>query len=309
MDNFQESKPPSLTVSISAEKDREEIPSVQSSTNLQVAVLMACHNRKTLTLHCLDSLRKQELPEGVSLRVVLVDDGSTDGTKAAIKEKFPEVEVIDGDGSLYWSRGMLKAWENSIPCDFYLWLNDDVQLYPNAIASLFETHKQMGQENAIVTGSISVENSTGTHYGGRLFHKLTFTFQPMEAPSKPVGCHTMTGNFVLVSESCRKSIGLLDPFYVHGFADYDYGLRASKKGISIWLAPGVHGVCEDNSFQGSYRDTSLPLKERWRLLMGPKGLPPRMLWKFVRDHASHSKIIFWLAPCVKSLMGIRGRTI
>ena len=70
----------------------------------------------------MESLFSQNFLNNVTLKVFLVDDGSTDGTSQAIKEKFPQVNIINGN--LYWSRGMHIAWEKAIiddlNYDFYL---------------------------------------------------------------------------------------------------------------------------------------------------------------------------------------------
>ena len=70
-----------------------------------IAVLITCHNRKDTTLSCLGrlfSIRKD-------IDVYCVDDNSTDGTADAIRENFPQVNLIRGDGNLFWCRGMRKA--------------------------------------------------------------------------------------------------------------------------------------------------------------------------------------------------------
>ena len=73
---------------------------------MKVIALATCHNRREKTLRALASLREQVLPDGTALQVCLVDDGSTDGTGAAVAEQFPEVKLLQGDGQLFWAGGM-----------------------------------------------------------------------------------------------------------------------------------------------------------------------------------------------------------
>ena len=42
---------------------------------------------------------------------VIVDDGRKDGTVDGIRDRFPEVEIIAGSGSLFWARGMRYGWD------------------------------------------------------------------------------------------------------------------------------------------------------------------------------------------------------
>ncbi len=75
----------------------------------------------------------------------LVDDGSGDGTTPAVHAEFPEVRVIAGTGHLYWSGGMRVAQQAAVLSDpdYLLWLNDDVELEPEALATLLATHHSM----------------------------------------------------------------------------------------------------------------------------------------------------------------------
>ena len=62
-----------------------------------IAILIACHNRRQTTLACLDKLygiRKD-------IDVYCVDDNSIDGTADAIREEFPQVNLIHGDGNFF----------------------------------------------------------------------------------------------------------------------------------------------------------------------------------------------------------------
>ncbi len=107
----------------------------------RLGALLACHNRRTSTLACLAALFAQKGTDDVDLQVILLDDGSTDGTAEAVRGRFPAVEVLHGDGELFWGGGMRRAFAVGLArsLDAYLWLNDDTLLDPGALASLLET--------------------------------------------------------------------------------------------------------------------------------------------------------------------------
>src|SRR5689334_6154649 len=105
----------------------------------RISVLMTTHNRREQTLGCLDSLFGQGgIGEDFVLQVALVDADSTDGTREAVAAKFPSVRVERAQDSVYWGHGMRIAANllSQIPCDYHLWLNDDVLLDPAAIRLL-----------------------------------------------------------------------------------------------------------------------------------------------------------------------------
>ena len=100
---------------------------------------MTVFNRKEQTLKCLDLIQSQDLPRNCQLTIYLTNDGCTDGTPAAVRERFPSIKIIDGDGTLFWNRGMYTAWAAAAKdrdYDFYLWLNDDTYLFEGAINEL-----------------------------------------------------------------------------------------------------------------------------------------------------------------------------
>jgi len=68
--------------------------------NRLLAVLMTCHNRREETVRCLGALRVQDLPNA-ELSVYMTDDGSTDGTAAAISAVDMPIRLIAGSGDLY----------------------------------------------------------------------------------------------------------------------------------------------------------------------------------------------------------------
>jgi GT2 family glycosyltransferase len=108
-----------------------------------IAVLMTCHNRKLKTLVTLESLFKQTLTSEIALSVYLVDDGSTDGTSEGVQQKYPQVKLFSGDGNLFWNGGMRIAFSEAMKDepDYYLWLNDDTVLAPEALNTLLTTSR------------------------------------------------------------------------------------------------------------------------------------------------------------------------
>ena len=264
----------------------------------RLAVVMTCFNRRELTLKCLRSLFLQELPGNCELSVYLTDDGSSDGTGAAVKSEFPAVNVLQGDGNLYWAGGTQMAWREAAPADFYLWLNDDVELRQGAILTLFDVYHNADDPATITVGSTCDPNAGKTCTGG-MYRKNWFNVSVMEPTDHPQPCDTFNGNIVLIPSASVDRVGMLDDSYTHFFADGDYGLRAKRAGIPLLLAPGHLGTCELNPLANSSFDPNLTIRQRWQKLLGPKGYrPPRQWWAFVRSHAPRPKVVFWCVPYV-----------
>lgn len=272
----------------------------------RLVVLMTSHNRRETTLMCLQALFASQSIESLSMDVILVDDGSTDGTEEAVVELFSKVRVVRGDGSLYWCRGMYLAFEQAMNnhYDYYLWLNDDTMLYPDSLSRLLSIQKQLRKNTdkpVIVVGSTQDKTTGILTYGGEsrpVWWKRT-TFVKVKPGIEPLHCDSMNGNVVLIPDESAKIVGNLEPAFEHAMGDTDYALRANRLGVAVWLAPGMHGVCGHNTITGTYLDTTLSIQKRWKLMLGRKGLPWRSWLLFTYRHAGPLWPFFFLWPFVR----------
>lgn len=231
-----------------------------------IAVLMTCHNRRNLTLRCLESLVAQ--PEFDPAGLFLVDDGSTDGTGDAVRQALPQANVLDGDGSLWWNGGMQRAWDaakaNENAFDYYLWLNDDVVLSRGTLAMLLVEADR--HDTAIVSAATCDPDTGATTYGGsvRTDPGRPLRLKLVDPAGSAVPVDTISGNIVLVSAGAERTIGGLDPQFTHIYGDLDYGFRAREAGIPVLLAADYGGTCAANDPAGSSLDPSASKVERLR---------------------------------------------
>jgi len=252
-----------------------------SLNTLKIAVLLTCHNRKEKTLDCLKSLFKQEgLKDKFTIDVFLVDDGSTDCTGETIKIKFPSVNVIQGDGKLYWNRGMHLAWKTAATTsdfDYYLWLNDDTFLERDAIKTLLIKNF----DNGLVCGSTCSSINRQITYGG--FKKKPDRL--IEPNGEFQTCDYLNGNCVLISKKIFEIVGNLDPIFQHALGDFDYGLRAKKMGIALYVAPKFIGVCESHTEVPTWMSASVKIKERIKnLYSASSGCYPPEFFVYDKRH-------------------------
>jgi GT2 family glycosyltransferase len=274
-----------------------------------LAVLMTCHNRRETSLACLRALFASEIPSDMRLKPYLVDDGSTDGTSEAVLDAFPLVKIIRGSGNLYWNNGMRLAYAAALDegHDYYLWLNDDTILLPHGIKHLLECYEDVASDHGprcIVVGATQ-DPQTGTlTYGGlrreSRWHPLRLGRLPIR--EVPTPCDTFNGNCVLIPASVAAVVGNLDASFSHSLGDIDYGFRAHKSGCALWVAPKYVGTCPRNSWRGTWADPTLSLRERWRAIRHPKGLPPREWKVMLRRHAGRLWPLYLPIPYVKLLL-------
>jgi len=249
----------------------------------KIAVLMTCHNRMEKTLHCLDALCKAFLPKDFIIKVYLVDDGSTDGTGVEVKRNFPQVEVINGNGNLYWNRGMNLAWQIAVQTsdyEYFLWLNDDVELNYNSIDLLIGDVKRVGGNNSIIAGSCQSAEGFVTYTG---YNNLTKKIKLI--PNGEIQqCEYFNGNVVLIPKAVFNKVGFLDPQYHHGQGDFDYGLRAAKLGISSFISSGFAGICEPNAALPVWCNPHYSLLKRLKHFISPLGGRPKTTFLFQKKY-------------------------
>lgn len=278
-----------------------------SNKNIRLAVLMTCHNRVDNTKTCLEALKNQNLFD-VLIDLILVDDGSTDGTAHAVRDIFPEATIITGDGNLYWCGGMRLAFSRAIQkdYDFHLWINDDTHLDNDALQRIFHTYMDASSKlgkAVIVVGSTREEGSGNMSYGGwrqRTGMRLSTSWDKIPPDMDTwISCDTMNGNCVFIPRNVVQKIGNLDINFTHGIGDLDYGLRAKKEGCQIVIAPGYYGDCAANDGTGLWSDFRLPLLVRWKKLLGPKGLPIKEWMVFSRRHRGRLWVLAWLHTYIR----------
>ena len=243
---------------------------------MKVAVLITAHNRREKTLSALRSLMAQ-WPEQHSASVVLVDDGSTDGTADAVKDEFPEVHVVRANGDLFWCKGMALAWTIAAEMDDFdgvLWLNDDVVPDEGAVAAILDAAERgrVSSQPAVLVGATRDPDSGETTYGGL---RLASRWHPgkherLEPDGTLQPIDTFNGNFVFVPAEVERRIGRISDRFSHATGDTEYGLRAQRAGVAVLLLPEHVGTCQRN----------IPIEHTFRSFLGPKGLPWRD-WLFV----------------------------
>lgn len=233
---------------------------------MKIAIILTCHNRRKVTLQCLGHLYSIMS----NIDVYCLDDASSDGTADAIKKEFPQVNLVSGDGNLFWCRGMNMAWKEAVKkggYDFYFWLNDDLVLYENAFSELLECSKIV-EDKAVITGLVQEETTKEAIYGGTSFEGKLIT-----ANGEMQNVKNMNGNFVLVPDAVVKKIGTFDEVYHHDLGDVDYGMTAREAGFNV-VSSRCYIGCTDAALKSKnerIRLYGVNIVKRFKKLYSPLG--------------------------------------
>lgn len=254
----------------------------------KIAVLMTCFNRVDTTLECLRRLFAQEVPEGYSFDVWLVDDASPDKTGEKVKAAYPQVNVIQGTGKLFWCRGMRLAWDKAAEAydyDFYLWFNDDVMLDEGVLRITLEDYEALANRGPrVIVGSfweseerLKLSYTVGCTEPGVLCPNGKF---PQE------GRDWTPGNFILVPRDVYERIGKISNKYHHGCGDADYVIKLTAARIPFFCPTKVLGVCPLSN-RAFIPLKTLSFSQRIALLWKPNGrhLGDTFMFRYVQHRS------------------------
>lgn len=231
------------------------------------------------------------------MRVLLFDNGSSDGTAAAIAAEFPEVRVERSATNLGAAagrnRGVAIATEAWSP-DFLWFVDDDAEVHPEAAAALVDALREPGAERTgAAAGKILYPGEPARIYvaGGSNLHLWRGDTSPRgqgeldegqydrrEACIPGAGC-------TMVRRTAFEEIDGFDPGYdPYGYEDLDFSLRMIEAGWTVIYVPAAIAWHERGNTLGRGRYTAHYAEVKRRNWL-----------RFLRRHGSRlERAAFWL---------------
>jgi GT2 family glycosyltransferase len=200
-----------------------------------IHVITAVHNRYSITEAFVQSLLKQTYEP---IHLILVDDGSTDGTTDMVRKLMPDATTLAGNGNLWWGGALHKAYlwvcDNLNDSD-YVWIANDDTHFPDdycekAVAIL------QSRDQVLLTG-YGVSKQTGQQVDGA----VNFVFPEVAAylveEENACGNCASTRSLFLRAKDF-KHIGGFHPFLLpHYGSDYEWTIRGCRKaGLHVYCA-------------------------------------------------------------------------
>ena len=229
----------------------------------KVAIVTPVHNRREITLQCLRSLSRIRRDEFV-ISIYVVDDGSSDGSSAAIREEFPHVNLIRGGGDLWYTEGTNVAIRAALKdeADYVLAINDDEVFDSDFLIYLMET---AGRYPRCVVGPLLLlwdqphrlfqTAPVWSTLGGGWMHWYQQTVWTV--PSNPWEVELIVGNCVLYPASAFRDCGLMDSRRFPNFGDAEFTPRLKRAGYKLIIDPRSRVFCQPNAIPKRLRDKSV----------------------------------------------------
>ena len=223
---------------------------------MDLSVVIVNWNTKDLLIQCLESIFRAV--RGVDLEVFVVDNGSTDGSGRAVKERFPDVKVVENQRNVGFARANNQALRIS-GGKYLLLLNPDAQVKGKAVEELIsfmEAHSKAGisgvqllNSNGSRQNSIANFPSLTTELLNKSLLRWLFArrfpgkernyFEPIEVDS-------VIGACMMVRRRALDQVGILDEDYFLFLEETDWCYRMKKAGWTVHHVPAA----EIYHFQG-----------------------------------------------------------
>ena len=233
---------------------------------------------------CLASLRQQTLQD---FEVLLVDNGSEDGSQAHVKAEYPEVKLIENGENLGFTGACIKGYEAAVG-QFIILLNNDTETEPDWLEKLLAGFEQTGVGSVI--GKILLFDERGTLHTAGDFVRVDGSpgnrgvWQKDEGQfDQPEFIMSGCGAAVAYRREALEQVGFLDDSFYFSCEDVDLGWRLNLAGWRVLYKPDAviyHKVKASSSALASYYDKrnqlyliwkNYPaglLRKHWRIVMG-----------------------------------------
>jgi len=221
-----------------------------------ISIVIVSWNTRDLLVECIESVyRTTTLP---SFDIWVVDNASSDDSVQVLREKFPEVKVIQSASNVGFGKANNRAIKASKGKTVLL-LNSDVVLTDGALDTMwrvFQEHPQVGVLGCtLIWPDGGVQDSWHTYipFGPKLKKNLK------RLPDGLEEALLIWAAFLLVRREVYDQVGVFDEDFVLFYEDFDWCWRVHKAGITIACYPEVRVLHGSRKSAGK-----LPSDTYWR---------------------------------------------
>lgn len=193
---------------------------------IPVSIIIPTHNRRVLVLALLESLANEACPSS-DQEVIVVDDGSTDGTTAAIVARYPDVRVLSLPATQGPSHGR-NAGARVARGELLLFLDGDGEVTAGWLKAMVQRH----------TGSTVLLGNVVDFHGDRvqsLPRRSTFIGKSVRCG--PERANTGPSCNLGIPRTAFEALGGFDEELPYYFEDSDLCIRARRAGYTFRFVP------------------------------------------------------------------------
>jgi GT2 family glycosyltransferase len=214
----------------------------------RASVIVATFNRRELLLCVLDALDRQSVAAEEDFEVIVVDDGSTDGTAAAVQSRSWAAEIYVLQQS---NRGPATARNIGLEAargDIVIFLDDDLIPEHDFVKEHIRSHSPGVAQRAVLGPALSLSRYSQPWivWQQATYEKVYLAFRRNEI--QPTFRHFWSGN-CSIRRDVLKAVGGFDGSFRYG-EDIELGYRLMRQGVQFAF----------NMFASGYHHSSRPLR-------------------------------------------------
>ena len=200
-----------------------------------VFILLPVHNRRAVTERFIDCLTAQSYP---TYHLVLIDDGSDDGTAQMVRAKVRNLSVIRGRGNWWWA-GCLQQGVNWLEAnrvddsEIVLLMNDDVIIDKEFLAEAVRRLESL--RGTLLLPQVIDKKSELPEESGLTANLKQLTFEQASS-AETMNCLPTRGLFLRMGD-LRRIGGFHPRMLPHYLSDYEFTIRAHRKGFRLATYP------------------------------------------------------------------------
>jgi hypothetical protein len=213
-----------------------------------LSIVLVCWNNKTYLEPCLESLYQSGMRS--SFDVVVVDNGSTDGSQAMLREKYPDVIIIQNDGNV----GLGKASNQGIEATqgrHVLLLNNDTLVNGPSFDTMVEFLDNNPKVGAVGGKILNPDGSVQSCYNDfstlreefliatRLGELLWAGYPANVSDQETRSVSWISSACLMVRRTALDQVGLLDEEYFIYGDEVDLQYRLKRAGWQIYYLPNA----------------------------------------------------------------------
>ena len=215
----------------------------------KIGIVFPTFNRKDFVSNLLSQIEEQKKTiEQFEFFIIVVVDGSTDGTVEMLKNEYPYVHIVLGDGTWWYTKSMNEGFKYAIKNlkpDYILTLNDDLELDKNYLKEMINGINKVKKNSIIGSLSLTIEKPPRVTFSGvnkinKYIGKSYTYYKFLEEvdPKELKGIHKsllLPGRGMLIPASILKQLNYFDEKFPRYHSDGDFCLRAIKAGFDIYI--------------------------------------------------------------------------
>lgn len=241
----------------------------------EVTVVIPNYNGIDFVGVCLDSIRKQNMKD---FAVILVDNGSTDGSRQLVETQYPEVQVIGLKENTGFCRAVNEGIRASVT-PYVILLNNDTQAAPDFVGKLLNAIKCRKKAFSCGAKMIQFHNRDCIDDAGNLYNALGWAYargkgRPEQKYNRSCRVFSTCGGASIYCRSVLDEIGFFDEEHFAYLEDTDIGYRARIQGYENWFIPEAVVYHIGSGTSGSrYNQFKIRYSSRNNIYMLYKNMP------------------------------------